>query len=293
MLSDRPYMRDDYQRERTSFLVWLLSAMVAGFVIQLVSQRMEATGFARTTELSGAAIKHGYLWTLLTYPFLHQNLLHLVAVGLPLFFIGRELIGHVGERRLTWLGVAAAAGGGLVWFAVHSGSGSLIGATTILWCYFTVFACLFPNREMSFLVFFVVPVRLRPKYLAWSLLGFDVLGLVLTEVSTNRIAGYNVPHSAHLGAMLVGWLYYRYFHAPSWPLAPGRSDVEPPRWAKRPAKVAEAPAYQVNVGAPPSRGDLRAEVDRILDKINSHGFGALTAEEKRVLDDAKDSISRR
>jgi hypothetical protein len=117
--------------------------------------------------------------------------------------------------------------------------------------------------------------------------------LVLTEVSTNRIAGYNVPHSAHLGAMLVGWLYYRYFHAPSWPLAPARSEIEPPRWAKRSARAADAPAYPVNVGATSSRGDLRAEVDRILDKINSHGFGALTAQEKRVLDEAKDSISRR
>jgi len=33
-------------------------------------------------------------------------------------------------------------------------------------------------------------------------------------------------------------------------------------------------------------------VDRILDKINSHGFGALTVAEKRVLDEAKDLLSR-
>jgi hypothetical protein len=38
---------------------------------------------------------------------------------------------------------------------------------------------------------------------------------------------------------------------------------------------------------------IRAEVDRILDKINSEGFNALTADEKRVLDDAKDLLSRR
>ena len=56
------------------------------------------------------------------------------------------------------------------------------------------------------------------------------------------------------------------------------------------AKSAAPAAYQVNVGSP---GDLRAEVDRILDKINSQGFGALTAEEKRMLDEAKDLLSRR
>jgi len=35
------------------------------------------------------------------------------------------------------------------------------------------------------------------------------------------------------------------------------------------------------------------EVDRILDKINSHGFASLTAQEKRVLDEARESLSRR
>jgi hypothetical protein len=59
---------------------------------------------------------------------------------------------------------------------------------------------------------------------------------------------------------------------------------------KKAAKPAAPAAYQVNVSSP---GDLRAEVDRILDKINSQGFGSLSADEKRMLDDAKDLLSRR
>jgi hypothetical protein len=34
-------------------------------------------------------------------------------------------------------------------------------------------------------------------------------------------------------------------------------------------------------------------VDRILDKINSGGFGSLSADERRILDEAKDLLSRR
>ena len=37
----------------------------------------------------------------------------------------------------------------------------------------------------------------------------------------------------------------------------------------------------------------RVEVDRILDKINSEGFASLTQEEKHLLDNAKDMLSRR
>jgi len=60
---------------------------------------------------------------------------------------------------------------------------------------------------------------------------------------------------------------------------------------KRPARTPLPAAPEpVNVG---SREHLRAEVDRILDKINSQGFGALTADEKRILDEARDLLSRR
>jgi hypothetical protein len=33
-------------------------------------------------------------------------------------------------------------------------------------------------------------------------------------------------------------------------------------------------------------------VDRILDKINSQGFGSLTDEEKQILDHAKDILNK-
>ena len=40
MLSDRTYMRDNYPRERASVLAWLISAIVAAFVLQLVFERI-------------------------------------------------------------------------------------------------------------------------------------------------------------------------------------------------------------------------------------------------------------
>lgn len=99
--------------------------------------------------------------------------------------------------------------------------------------------------------------------------------------------------SAHLGGMLTGLLYYRFVHNASWFNPEDRPDVELPRWIKRAKKSAPLATFDVNLPPPPSsREDIRAEVDRILDKINSQGFAALTAEEKRVLDEAKDVLSR-
>jgi hypothetical protein len=40
------------------------------------------------------------------------------------------------------------------------------------------------------------------------------------------------------------------------------------------------------------REHLKLEVDRILDKINSKGFGSLTPEERKTLDEARDMLSK-
>lgn len=292
MLSDRPYMRDDYQRERTSFLIWLLSAIVAGFIIQKVFQVwLGSSSFEQLMALSASALRQFHAWTLLSYPLLHEGILHLLVMVLGVFFLGRELVPHLGERRMAGVTAAAVVVGGLIWLAFNfTRAGNVMGAAPIVLCYLTIFACLFPNREMSFLVFFIIPVTTRPKYLAWIALGIDALGFLFSELPSGRYQT-GIAHSAHLGAMLTGWLYFRLVHEANWRALGRSSDIELPRWMTRAKKPAAAPAtpFRVNVG---TREDIRAEVDRILDKINSHGFGALTPEEKRILDDAKDLLSR-
>jgi hypothetical protein len=108
-----------------------------------------------------------------------------------------------------------------------------------------------------------------------------------------EILGSPVPidfsPSAHLGGMLFGWIYFRFFHANNgWDRVPS---LRLPKWMKR-----REPANTARLDAKPNPGnsprDLRAEVDRILDKITSRGFGALTEAEKRVLDEAKDMLNR-
>lgn len=294
MLSDRPYMRGDYPRERTSVVVWLLAALIAGFAIQTMSAEWLKSGaLEESLALSAATLRQGHFWTLVSYPFLHRGVLHVLMVGLALFFVGREVVGQIGERRLAWLTLYATLAGGLSWLAFHfQTGGDLLGATSILCCYFTVLACLFPNREMSFLVFFVIPVRLRPKYLAWTLLGVSLLGVIATEILSVPLRDYNVPHSAHLGAMLAGWIYYRHFYHTDGPSLV-RSSAGSTRGKPRASDIPVAESLDSASPNGSNKLEMRAQVDRILDKINSHGFGALTAEEKRVLADARDTLSRR
>jgi hypothetical protein len=150
---------------------------------------------------------------------------------------------------------------------------------------FVVLAAIYPEREMRLLF---LPITFRVKHCVWGLLALDLFGLVLYEI-LGAAAPIDFSPSAHLGGMLTGWIYFRYFHANNgWDRAAG---FALPTWLRRQKTTGanrKPPVGSLSKSSP----ELRAEVDRILDKINSHGFGSLTDEEKRILDEAKDMLSR-
>lgn len=298
MLSDRHYMRDSYDPSRNggvSVMTWLLSAIIAGFVLQNVFLRWFNAGefFNSYFALSPYGIGTGKVWTLLTYGFLHdpRNLLHILANVLAIYFLGRELIPLLGNRRFVCVYLSAVVTGGLLWLATNwHTQGLVLGASAAACGLLIIYAGFFPHRPITFLLFFILPVTLKPKHVAITLLLLDLAGFAFYEV-LGAASPFGVAHSAHLGGMLAGWVYFRYVHDRAWAFSwPRRRKSASPRTV-----TAEFTDDEGDDGAelPSSNRDLRAEVDRILDKINSEGFGALTPDEKRLLDSAKDLLSRR
>jgi membrane associated rhomboid family serine protease len=281
----------DYPRQTTPVVIWLVAALVAAFVLELVllSPWLGASGAAvmKFLPLSVAGLHHGYVWTLLTHGFLHStdNPFHILFTILGLIFIGRELEALLGPRRLLGVFAGALVLGGAVWSAVNWAHGGVhIGAGSAILAFLVVLAGIHPALEMTLFFF---PVTFRIRHIVYAILAVDVLGLLFYEVSGAR-PPLGLTPSAHLGGMLAGWIYFRFLHASNgWDQAPGIALPRWLRWRKQSASPKGAESH-------PSRAkpQLRAEVDRILDKINSQGFGALTDAEKRVLDEAKDLLSR-
>lgn len=305
MPSDRPYLRDDYPRERTSVLTWLISAIVAGFLIQFATD-FSWVAAGRSAEhflaLSVPALQRGWIWTLLTHSFLHSTgfIVHVVFNVFALYFLGRELLPMLGPRRFLGLFAGATLLGGALWTATHwryGGGESHVGATAAVAAYFTVFACFFPRQPLSFLLFFIFPVTLRPKHLVVAFAAISALGFLIYELPGAMLPlDIRLSSSAHLGGIIAGLLYYRFVHEASWTTRRRGQDVELPRWMKRAKKATPSAISSFPVDLPPplapGKENIRAEVDRILDKINSEGFSALTPAEKAILDNAKDLLSR-
>jgi membrane associated rhomboid family serine protease len=294
-------MRDEYPRERTSALTWLISAIIAGFILQLAMGSAVFRNGARIEDLfglTGSALRHGAVWTLFTHAFLHSTtfIIHGLFNVLALYFLGRELLPMIGTKRFIGVFAASTMVSGLAWVAVHGrfGGDMHMGATSAVEALFVVFACFFPNQPITFLLFFIVPVTLTPKHVAYALTGIALIGFFGYELPGNALPfDAAIASSAHLGGILTGFLYYRLIQEGRWFGSVDRAELGLSRWMKPRKKAARSlPAIDSAPAASSSREDIRAEVDRILDKINSDGFGSLTEEEKRVLDEAKDLLSR-
>lgn len=300
MLSERPYLQGEYQREKTSALTWLLSALIAGFVLQLVLGARWFGGAGDQLEsllgLSVAGLERGRVWTLLTHSFLHRPefIFHALGNCLALFFLGRELIPLLGTKRFLGLyGCATVVGAG-AWAAIHWGNGAdtYVGATAGVLALLIVYARFSPDQPLSFLLLFVFPVTLRPRQIAWAIVGFDLLGLLLFELPRRSLPlDWAIASSAHLGGMLTGYVYQRYVHHAPWFNRLDRPESDAPRWLPvRTPKGAASPPLTATGES--SASDIRAEVDRILDKINSQGLGALTANERDILARARRDLRR-
>ena len=289
-------MQSERPDERSKALVWVICGLVSAYFLEMLLIQFGAGRFvSQNVVLAAQNLREYKIWTLFTYSLLHDpsNLLHILFSVMGIYFLGRDLLPLLGNKRFWILYVVTALAGGLFWQALHwNDLGSLVGASAIVSGFFVLYACLYPDRPITILLLFIPVTLPKTKYVAYGLVLFDLAGLAFFELpGRNNVIG----HSAHLGGMLAGYLFYQAtLSSRSWrftlPWSRHSQEVIPPKWVERQVqRSSTVPAIQLNLS---EREQLKLEVDRILDKINSKGFGSLTPEEKKTLDDARDMLSK-
>ncbi|MEM7145686.1 MAG: rhomboid family intramembrane serine protease [Verrucomicrobiota bacterium] len=250
--------------------------------------------------VSWAGLKAGKVYLLITSMFVHAGILHILGNMLIVYFFGKRLLEFFGPKN--FLGVYFAGGicGALLQLAASPGT-SLIGASGGAFALVCAFATILPQMEIVAALYFVVPIRLKMKYLGFGL-AIGSLVLALLKNTLGIFAEYG--HLAHFGGCVLGWYYARVLGFGGRPLpffglnrprgarVPGSGPAVPGRFSRRPARFRTAKVQDAAPGERPA-GGLKEEMARVLDKINREGFQSLTEEEKRTLERGSELIGRR
>jgi membrane associated rhomboid family serine protease len=156
--------------------------------------------------LSRVGLAEGNWWQLITYAFLHGNLLHLLVNMVALWFTGpllEELLSGLCYFVLYFGGVLA---GGLLQTFASGSSVDLVGASGAVCALLVGFATLLPRLKITALIFFVIPVRMRAATLGWLVI---VGSFLFWLFGIER----GIGHLAHLGGGIAGFLLCRIFLA--------------------------------------------------------------------------------
>jgi membrane associated rhomboid family serine protease len=272
-LSGRKYSPDTLhwtQRQRIVLLT-LIGVNIAFFVAQLFLDTFQPDFVRDYLGISGRGVYDAYSWQFITAMFLHGGPWHLIGNMLVLYLLGRDLESILGQRHFLYLYLAGAIGGELGHLFLMPADSVLLAASGGVAAVLVAYATILPELELTAMMFFVLPIRLKAKHLAYGAFALALLLVCIDRTGT-------VVHSAYLGGCAAGWLYAHL-------LGFGR-----PSFLQRFLRQhrAEAERYeQMSI-----EQLMVEEIDPLLEKISRKGLVSLTKNERRSLFRARDKILR-
>lgn len=258
-----------------SAVTWLIIITGGVYIVQLLL----GEGFTAWFDLDPAAVWHGELWRLCTYDFLHsrESPWHILWNMYILYVTGREFEQRRGSRELVAFYLLAGVLSGVLFVLWSLGLGHVspaIGASGAVVAVMIVYALTYPRQIWYF--FGVIPVPI------WVIAGLTVildLHPMLLELSGERVAD-GIAHSAHMGGILFGALYWKKnWRVTNW--LPAARPGSGRRWFER------RPRLKIHRESTPVHDDrFDRRVDELLNKVAREGEASLTDEERSILIEA-------
>jgi membrane associated rhomboid family serine protease len=203
-------------------------------------------------------------WTLVSYMFIHGDVMHILFNMLGLYFFGPRLEEEMGSKHFVILYFVSGLAGAV--FSFLTPYVAIIGASGAVYGVLLGFAYFWPREQIY--LWGVLPVQAR-----WMVAGMTVLSLWGGFGASSD----GVAHFAHLGGFAGGYIYVKWYSRRGWkirlpamPVLKGASDADQARWAK----IDPSALHPVN----------REELLRIRQKMEAQGVGNLTAQERLFLD---------
>src|SRR6266513_1367890 len=250
-------------------LLSLIGLNAAAFIVQLVLTSWTQPIVLEYLGLSDRGINDAYAWQFFTAPLLHNNIWHFAADMLVLYFVGRDVEAIIGQRQFLFLYLFGAFSGELGHLFLMPSDCVLFGASGGVAAIFIAYATILPELEMTTLLLFMVPVRLKLRRVAQIAL-FAAIALLLFDRTGS------VGHSAFLGGAVMGWFYAHLF---------GYGCSSLLQRVLRQRRVKEARLRSMSADQ-----FVAEEIDPLLEKISRCGLPSLSRRERRLLEQAREKM---
>ncbi|MBN1998051.1 rhomboid family intramembrane serine protease [candidate division KSB1 bacterium] len=256
----------------------LLIANVSVYVIQAFTGYFtNANTISPLIRLFGLTpshlVHHFRIWQLFTYLFLHGNLLHIFFNMFALWVFGCELERYLGSKKFLRFYLITGVGAGLLSVMISwNSSVPIIGASGAIYGVLVGFAVLWPNRIITLLLFFILPIQIKAKYLVSVLVGISLF----SGIQSHLFGVFDrVAHFTHLGGAMIGFLMLRGEYILGKAIAKINMYNNQRSIIKKLKKENEI-------------AQKRKEIDQILDRINQVGYDAISDKEKKILKQASE-----
>ncbi|CAN5622525.1 rhomboid family intramembrane serine protease [soil metagenome] len=264
-----PSFTRPWTQQQRVVLLALIGLNVGVFALQLVLGRQQPGFIHEFLGLSEVGIQNAYAWQFLTAAFLHDGPWHLLGNTIALYLLGRDVEPILGQRHFFFLYATGAIAGELGHLFLMPSATVLLGASGGVAAVLLAYATILPELELTSSTFFIVPLRLKAKHLAY---GAAAIGIVLLVIDRNG----TVSHSAYLGGCAAGWLYAHL-------LGFGRPSVLQRALHQRKAEAERIEQME-------AEQFIAEKVDPLLEKISREGLGSLTRRERRTLSRAREKL---
>ena len=259
-----------HELQKQSVLTLLLISNVLLFLVINISVNLLNSNvlnwLAMPVSLSAFIYR---FWTIITYMFSHDNLGHVFANMLLLYFNGRMFANLLTEKRLLFVYIASGISAGLLMLVLGvilptTFSGVyLYGASAAVMGIICAFAMYSPTMPVS--IFGIIEMQ----YKYWAMILFTIFTILDFSINT----GGKISHFG--GAFFGLWFGY---------LLKNGNDISQLSFfkpkTKSNLKVVHSNKGQVNNSI---SNDAQKTIDSLLDKISKNGYESLSKTEKELL----------
>ena len=185
-----------YQYSGTVF--WIIGINVLIFVM------MYFLGLRRLTlylSMNPVLVMRGWIWTFVTYMFVHGGFSHILFNMFGLFIFGVQVERYMGSREFMLFYFVTGTLAGIFSFVVYYGTGQymvwLMGASGAIFAVQLAYAVFYPNSIIY--IWGILPLRAPVM-----VLGFTAIELFSSIFARNS----GVAHLTHLAGFGFAWLYF-------------------------------------------------------------------------------------